>query len=226
MRFKEWFLETNINPDVLYQLSDKKIAFIYNPDNTIFYGNKVYDTVGKEAPLQNKHEVTHIDIIIEHMPYYQSTYDRFKNDAQYTVETIYDMAEVLREKLEDISLLGRTGQTDGKHYVAFWNHLDKLLPNCLKRLQNDHVINQNTWVTTPTIKPTLINDTPQIQQVDPNYALANKIHTMNAIDKKNAMLQLGLSPFSKKNKWQQGSEETDLVKPGQKWWAATSEVSL
>jgi len=155
------------------------------------------------------------------------TYHDFPNLDYYQMQYITDS---IRVDAEEHSLLGRISK--GKVEVAFWNPPDQLhglLEPCLKELldknlidkQTEVVLGGNAWIgTIRNLDISTHGLTPEQQRI---LDLHKRLHLMPPDEKKKAMKELGLRWKSTKNPWQREAEKAELVKPGQKWWAPTSE---
>jgi len=139
-------------------------------------------------------------------------------------------------------LLGRAGDCqDGHRVVSFWNrskHDYVHLPDCLRRLLADGVLDTNAFVSTPV--PTIEDEgrtkvytfplshvqglrLGEMDDQDRQRAeLYQQLHLMRGDAKKQAMQHLGLGAQGKRP-WQRAAEQTGMISPGQKWWAPTSE---
>ena len=202
--------EYGLNPDVFY-LDEGAMPFIYTQDGLIL-------------PNENSiaRSTTHIDLVRQ-------------NAAEFGISDATDRlaAARVRQGLESFALLGRI---DGdKEAVAFWNPkrlMHGLLGKCISELLAQRLIYPNSKVISGDGQ-SINADTQNIENpgietaIDPKkkreIELRRALHLMPPQQKQAAMKELGLGWGSVKNKWQKASEKAGLVKPGQKWWASTSE---
>ncbi len=136
-----------------------------------------------------------------------------------------------------LDLFGRI--SGNREIVSFWNEdpklYDTLLKPCIAQLLAQRLLAADSDISTPVHGTFYISelDTVQGTELSPE-ALADKrlrerLHLMPPAEKKAAMIKLGLMDPTQgaiKSPWQRASEETELVQPGQKWWAPTSEDLL
>lgn len=132
-------------------------------------------------------------------------------------------------------LNGRVSQYGGNFnkYVSFWNTnrqiYDKYLQACLQRLRADGLIDDATLVSTPVYGtvPLVQIDGSAAKAVSPEeeerVRLAREMHTMTGQAKHDAMQKLGVGAAGKPHPMQTSMQKAGLLRPGQKWWAPTSE---
>ncbi len=186
----------DVHPDVLWQKGSNLTPFIY-------YNGKMHT---------GYHQDSHSKIIIR----------------MFNMQGVGVSAK--RRVLEaDGALLGRVGDFKQERYASFWDEGDhSKIPECLKSLYNSSLIDEMTVIVVTGQEPRRYQDavvsTQRTPEQERKMQLARELHLMRPDEKKAAMRELGLAPGSKKRPWQQEAENTNLVRPGQKWWGLTSEA--
>jgi hypothetical protein len=137
----------------------------------------------------------------------------------------------------DKNLVGRV--SNDRQLVSFWNNdeavYDEFFTKCMNQLLADQTVQPNYFVSTP-LHGTLAaadlqgEERPEAKEMSPEererYELYQKLHLMPPEEKKAAMNKLGLKVGYTKNKWQQEAEAQEVLRPGQKYWAMTSEGTI
>lgn len=134
--------------------------------------------------------------------------------------------------LDECGLAGRVATKAGQRYAAFWSMkrspcTDDDLEDCLRQLEADDLINDDTVIAIPG-RTALLSDLLGTAQKEVSadeirkIELSRKLHLMRGAEKKAAMKELGLAQGSKKNAWQKELEKVGLT-PGSRWWAMQSE---
>lgn len=221
-----------IDPDTDFG-SDSSVAFIYTSDNEVYYG------IGK----------THAGIIRSNNDLFYRYMRLLDPNGTRFNENDYNIGSKLRAEAESIDLLGRIGfktqslsldtqrsEDNGKWLCSFWNDnkqiLDSLLMPCLERLLADKQIKNDTLVSTPIHGTVSLGDiglnieremSPEERE---EIELHKRLHLMRGDEKKKAMKQLGVGVGGKAHPMQVAMTNAGLLKPGQKWWAPTSEGVL
>jgi hypothetical protein len=196
------------------------IAFFYFPD-----GKLLTDIDG-----------THYDIVDRQLDFFEKALSGVvsaktlrQKRSQYDH---MDYIAFLRDQSEKISLVGRFHKDPKKGtIVSFWNTIPETydyLSKCLEDLDKKYKFGDNYIISTPihgTKASRYLNDKseterPKSDAVD--TTLAKELHTMR-VGKKEAMSTLGVGGGGKKKQMQTAYEKEGLIKPGQKYWAPTSE---
>ncbi len=217
-------ISTWVTPDDIYLWcgdgDNDKFTFIY--DGQLHYVDP-NDPETSDFDRKNPESLTHDNVVDKMNALGVSLPKRLNNDKHY-----------LRD---DQAIQGRTGIYRHKHYVSFWHGprplvFAKLLPGCLAELDRLDKLEHDTTLSTPYTGVTSIKDglaafrkgVPELGEEELKRAdLMRQLHLMKPEQKKEAMRTLGLAPGGAKRPWQREAENTDLVKPGQKWWGLTSE---
>lgn len=207
------------NPDVIYTNGDDVVAFIYAKDDNLF--------------INDLRGATHEDIIIDNEEKIDELYPGL-GDINPNEIWGYCDSLMLLGRIGTITMYnGSTQLRQPTHLVAFWSTkqklYDSLLQSCLNRLIKDNYIGENTYISTPLLGTVPLSDvykssSKELSQDElDKIELMKKLHLLKPEAKRAAMQKLGLAATSTKNKWQDESEKANLVQPGQKWWAQTSE---
>jgi hypothetical protein len=204
--------EEYINPDILWQTDDEAIAFIFQAGRPIMYGQP---------------GATHEDIISREL----NVGDEWDNEDEDAWRAVGD----LREEWEQYYLYGRIGWMYDQHIVTIWQNDESLLDHnlgpCIQQLLSDKMVVKTTLITTPRGNTTIeqfLEDprkTEANEVSDEDLELLKQLHLMPPEQKKTALMQMGATG-GHKHPWQQATEQSKLISPGQKWWAATSEAYL
>lgn len=196
------------------------VAFFYFPD-------------GK---LMTEIDGTHYDIVGRHLGFFEKALSGVVNEKtlrqKRTKSDYMDYIAFLRDESEKISLVGRFHKDPKKGtIVSFWNTIPETydyLKKCLDDLDRRYKFGDNYIISTPihgTKVSRYLNDKSQTDRPESDAVdttLAKELHTMRA-GKKEAMSTLGVGGGGKKKPMQKAFEKEGLIKPGQKYWAPTSE---
>lgn len=221
------------DPDMWTQ-QPQAVAFIYNPDGVLHYD------AGKTV---------HKNLIAQHAEYYGMADRDFdscseivnlgidaQSDGQQKVANHYfAIAKKIDEfrfgAAQESTLLGRiSAPKDGQKIFAFWNDYDvpELVVPCIKTLLREELIGF-TDLYAQLDKLMTVRDYLRGGRFEPDEeaeqrkAMRQELHLMSPANKKAAMKELGLVGGGHKQPWQKAAEKQQLVSPGQKWWASTSE---
>lgn len=204
-------IKYKIDPDAFHG-SRNAVSFIYTKDRELLWSDDSYDT--------------HQDLVLHYASH-------FGIDTSLDIDTITDASEYVRDNLEEHSLTGRV--SPDLEFVAFWNtpqQLYGLLEACISELLSENLIDPDTNIvlggSDQTIKASNTrnldhHDTRIDPEKERELQLRKNLHLMKPRAKKAAMKKLGLIGGGHKSKWQSAAEKAELVTPGQKWWAPTSE---
>ena len=220
-----------VTPDDIYNTSENATAFIFgwltpamslnNDNHKIFYGETTHGEIIRDNPQELSQEVNDLHG-------YKFGADGYCGWLQYC----------LFGRVGYINYNRYSPTTPPGNYCAFWNTnkeiYDKLLQPCLQQLQQDNLLPPDTIISTPlgmSLPPNATNTKPKSpQQLAPTnpqnqidqFEIQRKLHLMQGDEKKQAMQNLGVGGRAK-NPWQDAMEKANLIAPGHKYWAATSE---
>lgn len=214
MNFKDWLInELNlsmvgwIDPDKIWNQSNRGVTFIYA--NKLYYFN----------------DVTHARLI-RLTPDLLQRYELKPSEA-IDRDIGIEMGDLFG-RIGNIIVPSYEGEFPRYNVVSFWNkdksHYDNL-GNCLNELKKHNLIPNEALISTPFGTEPIsnnINTTNKKLSDEEIFDLYKKAHTINPMQKKDVMKQLGLVTPMKKNPWQKELEKTG-INPGQKWWSPQSE---
>lgn len=213
--------DTYINPDLLMISAERdetkaSTTFAYSEQTGLLYGpgtENHYSTI----PIQ----------------YFQAVHDlRSGEDIPAGLE---GRASWVKQKdlsyfyVDDFirSMLGQKA-----FVVAFWNDNKadyQLFTPCLEALQRERLLHTPIFTSDPILGVMPLkyamkkHSRSQKPVVDPaEVKKLKELHNMR-YGKKEAMLSLGLNPYSKPHEMQASMQDTGIIGPGQKWWAQYSE---
>lgn len=199
-------------PDTIWKSDPRAVTFIYTADDKLYY-------------LPDG--VTHQDL-----------FDM--NDDLVDRYNAIESRRPMRDRAEKIDLVGRAGKVTmlGIRAVSFWNIeqgiYDDLLASCLEELIFEGIIDSNYMVSTPATGVVTQDEilgknqpAPAPSPVDSDEVeLYKNLHLMRGEQKRDAMKKLGVGVGGRPHPIATAMNKTGLLKPGQKWWAPTSEGIL
>ncbi len=189
----------NLSPDDVYVASNKGTTFLYTKDHHLWH-----------YPIH----YTHTDIAAE-KPVEKNIFKLAGSKFR-----IYG-----RDRLLELSLLGRIGKVDGVHACSFWNSelMTELLKPCLQALVRENLINENTVVVLPPWNNPVplkdfIGQPPRklTQKEKEEVEKKRQVHLLRGNEKKYALAGAGYTPPTP-------SSHQYGLSPGQKYWAMDSE---
>lgn len=200
-------------PDTIFMSDNQAIAFVYTSDHQLY-------TSGDGD--------THSDLI-----QWSSGANRKRLAARYNGIS----GNNLRNRIGQIDLLGRVGKVAPLNIkvVSFWNNdqklYDDMLQDCLNALLRDGIIDHTYLISTPITGVVTQNEifdkkVPTQQISDKDIELYKELHLMRGVEKQSAMKKLGVGNGGKPHPMATAMSNAGLLKPGQKWWALTSEGIL
>ncbi len=219
--FNEWISNhrtvaiSDISPDTYYE-EKGAISFIF----------------AKGGLIWSDHTSTHTNVIIQNKD--SKIFDQYR--SLLNSDNAFNNAYKIRLTLEEWALVGRV--SPDRDFVAFWNkpnQLHGLLSDCINELYKnnfilpeaqivlygaDDAIPASDVISGGTAQPV---DTKLDKKRERELELRKQLHVGAPDQRKAARKELGLGFGSHKSKWQSEAEKTGLVRPGQKWWAPTSE---
>ncbi len=211
-----------IHPDLLYADATKRgnstvKTFLYSNKMGLIVkdGNKTHGGM-----LRNLRNTIHKDqkfneIIRKYFQIYMDNPNEFRSlIVNGRFAELYSLGPIVNDI---IKTYGNEG-----YLVSVWDKNGQLL-DCVNALIDEGYVEEPIYISTP--EGLIYNgEITHSNRADPtDVEKIRQIHLMRGEEKKELMDQLGLDPKSKEHEIAAAMKEKGLLKPGQKWWALTSE---